>query len=125
MRSAGRPCRYRTLQWKSAQGLGSGRTGLHNCLMQSGQVLDESFLRSLVSVGTLVGLVLGYMLGWIHALWVRARSDYVRTRKSVPTLRSAKWGIWWRMVQRGAFAAVVVIALLAWVLNTGTTQLGR
>jgi len=72
-------------------------------------------------MGTLVGLILGYLFGWIHAVWQRARRDYNTARKALPGIRKAKWSAWWRMVQRGAIAVVVVLVLIAWAVGSNAT----
>ena len=42
---------------------------------------------SLLSAGTLIGILFGYGVGFIHAVWRRARIDYVKTKEAVPGLR--------------------------------------
>lgn len=81
---------------------------------------DSSLIPNILSAGTLVGLLFGYGLGYVHAVWRRARSDYVTTKNSVPTLRSAKWSAWWTMIQRGVLAGAVVTGLIAWVIASAT-----
>jgi SNF family Na+-dependent transporter len=80
--------------------------------------LDESSVPSILSAGTVLGFLLGYLFGRIHAVWQRARRDYNAARTAVPGLRKTKWGAWWRMVQRGFVAVVVLIVLIAWAANT-------
>jgi hypothetical protein len=86
---------------------------------------NDPFLPSLLSVGTFFGLFVGYGLGRVHALWRRARSDYVKTKDSVPVLRSEKWAAWWSMVQRGAVVAAVAVALLTWLVVASLDQPGK
>jgi hypothetical protein len=59
----------------------------------------------LLSVGTLVGLALGYFMGRGHAMWVRARKDYVTARTTVPKMRATKWTAWWSLTK---WVAIVV-----------------
>ncbi|HEX7743844.1 MAG TPA: hypothetical protein VF462_01090 [Micromonosporaceae bacterium] len=81
---------------------------------------DNSVIPNILSVGTIVGALFGYGLGYVHAVWRRARTDYVVTRNSVPTLRSSKWSAWRRMVHRGLLAGAVVTGLIAWVIASAT-----
>lgn len=72
----------------------------------------------LLSVGTLVGLALGYFVGRGHAMWARARKDYVTARTTVPKMRTTKWTAWWSLTK---WAAIVAAAL--WLVAAGL-QLG-
>lgn len=81
---------------------------------------DDAVIPNILSVGTIVGGLFGYALGYVHAIWRRARSDYVVTKNSVPGLRSTKWSAWWKLVQRGVLAGAVVTGLIAWVVVSAT-----
>jgi hypothetical protein len=76
---------------------------------------DGFAIPSLLSVGTVVGLLIGYGFGFIHAVWRRARSDYNTTRAAVPGLRTKKWAAWRTMVQKGALVGAAVTGLLVWL----------
>lgn len=68
----------------------------------------SSTAASLLSVGTLVGLVLGYFIGQVHAVWSRARRDLKTTKSTVPKLRSTMWSAMGSL----AIWAVVLTAVL-------------
>jgi hypothetical protein len=74
---------------------------------------DAPMASDLLSTGTLIALVLGYLVGRAHAVWKRAHADYVRTKQSIPGLRTAMWSRWWSMIKRAA-VAVAVTVLLVW-----------
>jgi hypothetical protein len=82
--------------------------------------LDSSAVPSILSFGTVVGLGFGYALGYVHAVWRRARTDYVTVKESVPKMRSTKWTAWWTMVQRGVLAGAVLTGLIAWVISSAS-----
>jgi hypothetical protein len=73
-------------------------------------------MSSVMSVGTLIGLLLGYGIGYFHALWRRARTDYVATKDSIPMLRRRKWDAWEGMMRRGALTLGIVAALVVWAV---------
>jgi hypothetical protein len=83
---------------------------------------DDPFLPSLLSVGTFLGLLVGYGLGYVHAVWRRARFDYVKTRDAVPGLRSAKWVAWRLMMQRGALVFAILVILVVWLVVASLNQ---
>jgi hypothetical protein len=74
---------------------------------------DQTSTSGVIGTGSVIGLTLGYLLGWIHAIWVRARADYLGARKAVGGLRTAKWRAWRRLVLSGSLVVVVVFVLLA------------
>jgi hypothetical protein len=88
--------------------------------MLSAAASDDALIPHLLGIGTIVGALFGYALGYVHAVWRRARRDYVTTKNSVPGLRSAKWSAWWAMVQRGVLAGAVLTGLIAWVISSAT-----
>jgi hypothetical protein len=88
--------------------------------MWSAAASDDALIPNLLGAGTIVGALVGYALGYVHAIWRRARADYVTTKNSVPGLRSAKWSAWWVMVQRGVLAGAVLTGLIAWVISSAT-----
>jgi hypothetical protein len=59
-------------------------------------------------LGVLVGLVLGYGLGYAAALWRRARTAYLATKAGLPGMRRTMWDQWWTLVGRWSLALVVV-----------------
>lgn len=81
---------------------------------------DSSVIPNILGVGTVVGALFGYGLGYIHAIWRRAGTDYAAAKKAIPVLRSAKWTAWWVMARRGALAGAVVTGLIAWVISSAT-----
>jgi len=91
--------------------------------MLSAQATDSFQIPSLLSVGTLVGLLFGYGVGYIHAVWRRARNDYKTTKAAVPGLRKNKWVAWRTMVQRGTLVGAAIMGLVVW-LFLSTSQSG-
>ena len=81
---------------------------------------DDAVIPNILGIGTVVGALFGYGLGYIHAVWRRARTDYVVTKDSVPGLRSKKWSAWWTMIQRGVLAGALITGLIAWVITSAT-----
>jgi membrane protein YqaA with SNARE-associated domain len=88
--------------------------------MLSAPASESSLIPNLLGAGTIVGGFVGYVLGYVHAVWRRARKDYVTTKDSVPGLRSTKWAAWRAMVQRGVLAGAVLTCLIAWVITSAT-----
>jgi hypothetical protein len=88
--------------------------------MLSGPASEGSLIPNLLSAGTIVGALIGYGVGYVHAVWRRARKDYATTKDSLPGLKSAKWSAWWVMVQRGVLAGAVLTGLIAWVISSAT-----
>lgn len=83
---------------------------------------DDPSLPSVLSLGTFLGLLIGYGLGYVHAVWRKARSDYVKTSGAVSGLRSAKWVAWRSMVQRGALVFGVLVVLVVWLVAASLDQ---
>lgn len=81
---------------------------------------DNAVIPHIFSVGTVVGGLVGYGLGYVHAIWRRARKDYVVTRNSMPGLRSSKWSAWRTLIHRGLLAGAVLTGLIAWMISTAT-----
>jgi methylthioribose-1-phosphate isomerase len=88
--------------------------------MLSAPASESALIPNLLGIGTLVGALFGYALGYVHAVWRRARRDYVTTKDSVPGLRSAKWSAWRLMLQRGVLAGAVLTGLIAWVISSAS-----
>jgi hypothetical protein len=82
--------------------------------------LDAFHIPSLLSVGTVFGLLFGYGLGFVHAVWRRARKDYDTTKGAVPKLRKTKWEAWRTMVQRGTLVVAAVTGLIVWLFISAT-----
>jgi hypothetical protein len=65
-----------------------------------------------LSVGTLTGLALGYLLGRAHATWFRTRQDYITMSKRATSLRAAKWTAWWTLTRWVGLVAAVLVLLV-------------
>jgi hypothetical protein len=87
-------------------------------VMALSSLAHASAAPGLLSVGTLVGLGLGYFIGRMHAMWVRARKDYVTTKTTVSRMRTTKWTAWWSLAKWVALAAATL-----WLVVVGL-QLG-
>jgi hypothetical protein len=83
--------------------------------MLSAPLTDGPVIPNLLTGGTIVGLLFGYGVGYVHAVWRRARTDYRTTKAAVPKMKQAKWAAWRMMVQRGTLVAAVVAGLIAWI----------
>jgi hypothetical protein len=81
---------------------------------------EDALIPNLLGIGTIIGALFGYALGYVHAVWRRARRDYVTTKASVPGLRSAKWSAWRAMVQRGVLVGAVLVGLVVWVISSAS-----
>jgi hypothetical protein len=88
--------------------------------MLSAPLTDGAGVSSLFSAGTVLGVVFGYLVGYIHAVWRRARADYKTVKASVPSLRTAKWAAWRSMVQRGTVAAAILTGVVVWLFTSAS-----
>lgn len=86
--------------------------------MLAGSTPDPMAATSLVGAGTLVALFLGYLIGFAHAVWRRARTDYVRAKQSIPDLRSNMWSRGWSLIKRTTVVVLLFALLLAWIYST-------
>ncbi len=77
-------------------------------VMALSSLAQASAAPGLLSVGTLVGLGLGYFIGRMHAMWVRARKDYATTKTTVSRQRATKWTALWSLTAWAALAVAVL-----------------
>jgi hypothetical protein len=103
----------------------SALPGNETAVMFAAPPPDDSSLPSVLSAGAFLGVLVGYGLGYVHAVWRRARGDYVKTKAAVPGMRSAKWVAWRSMVQRGVLVAGVLAVLVVWLVVASLNQPSR
>jgi hypothetical protein len=103
----------------------SALPGIETAVMFAAPPPDDSSLPSVLSAGALLGVLVGYGLGYVHAVWRRARTDYVKTKTAVSGMRSAKWVAWRSMVQRGALVLSILVVLVVWLVVASLDQPGQ
>ncbi len=58
-----------------------------------------------------------FSFGYARAVWVRAKSDYTKTRDAVKPLRKDMWRAIFKALKLGVIVFVVGFALIAWAVH--------
>ena len=70
--------------------------------------------RSITSAGLMLGLAIGFSLGYAVAVARRAWADYRKTKAAVPGLRKDAWSLIGWALTKGGLVTLLIVAAVAW-----------